>query len=352
MKHSFLGLVFFCAAAGLLQAQNQSAIQQYQNTQQQQEQFNKIDATQKGEKDKEAAPELYPGENKDVGPQLLVRAVPRRQWIEATADSQYYYTSNVFLAKETAPGSRSDTGVMVSTAQVALAPDPFDLWGGKVSPRIGFRYQWYNYGMDRNDNQDLPNGLNSLDFDAQTAFADVRYQFLKDWIFTMGADFTRLVSHEPPLKDYHEFYKEAVPHFGLERLFTVSDNSAVSLAYTNYIHITDSTPAAPSSYSNNRMENAVTLSYTQQVIEHLILQPYFRFQYDNYISSSGPGSNGSRMDLGYSTGLTAAYYFNNWASIRSFFTYDTRATHGLTNSSIYDYEVYNGGVGADMTFRF
>ena len=365
MKFILHPLAFFALLLPLAAQQQQ---QQFQNVQRQQEQQSIMDAKAKGEDKEEKAPELFPGENADVGPQLLVRAKPRRQWLEATADSQYYYTSNVFLAKESYSGSPTDTGVMVSTAQVAFAPDAFDLWDVKVSPRLGFRYQWYNYGMDKVNGQDIPKeitGLNSLDFDAQTAFAEANFNFFKDWNATIGADFTRLVGHEAPRSDYYEFYKEVAPHFRIERVFPVNNDIAISLAYTNYIRITDSTPLTPmlegqSSYNNNRIENALTLTYTQQIIERLIAQPYFRCEYDNYMSSTGvSGSFASREDLAYGVGMSLAYYFNKWASVRSFISYDTRSSHGLTegragipSGTIYDYEVYNGGIGADLTFRF
>ena len=323
------------------------AIQQYQDVQRQQEQQKKMKEGQDN-KVPQQAPELYPGENTDVGPQLLLRAMPRRQWVEASADSQYYYTSNVFLTKETRPGGNTDTGVLVSTIQVALAPTPFDVPGGQIAPRLGFRHQWYNYGMDQTSQQDLPNGLNSLDFDAETLFVDATYRYGQLWTATLGLDATRLLGHEPPLADYQEFYKELVPHFGVERLFPINDNVGLSVGYNNYTHVTSVDPT-PSSNVNNRMEHSFILTYTQQIIPNLVAQPYYRYTFTDY---SNFETYLKRSDMLHSVGMSLAYYFNNWASIRGFVSYDTNNSHGNPSSSSFNYENINTGGGVNLTFKY
>src|ERR1700722_7930543 len=81
------------------------------------------------------APELYPGEADDVGPQSVLSLKPRRTLFEGSADSQYYYTDNAFLDHST----RVTSGMLVSTVQFALAPTPYQLGEGQYAPRIGFR---------------------------------------------------------------------------------------------------------------------------------------------------------------------------------------------------------------------
>lgn len=339
------------AASGVLasvpvSAQTPSSVQQYQDVQRQQEQMRKM--KEEKEMSPEQAPELYPGENADVGPQFLLKAMPRRQWVEASVDSQYYYTSNAFLTKETTPGSNTDTGVLVSTVQVAFAPTPFEVPGGQLAPRLGFRHQWYNYGMDQTSAQDLPSGLNSLDFDAQTLFVDATYRFAQLWSASIGLDATRLLGHEPPMVDYQEFYKELVPHIGIERVFPINDNVAVSLGYNNYTHVTSVDPF-PSSNANNRMEHSFLLTYTQQIIPNLIAQPYYRFTYSDYEHFT---NNNIRTDMLHTLGLSVAYYFNNWASVRTFMSYDNNDSEGNATSDAFDYENINAGGGVNLTLRY
>src|SRR4051794_17690526 len=46
----------------------------------------------------ESAPELYPGENEDVGSQRILRLKPRRTNWEAVVDSQYIWSDNITMA--------------------------------------------------------------------------------------------------------------------------------------------------------------------------------------------------------------------------------------------------------------
>src|SRR4051794_17725424 len=62
---------------------------------------------------RETAPQLYEGENIDVGPQYIVLRQPVRQWLEVSIDSQWFYTSNVFLTEKHA----DDTNLFVNTIQ-------------------------------------------------------------------------------------------------------------------------------------------------------------------------------------------------------------------------------------------
>ncbi len=77
--------------------------------------------------------------------------------------------------------TRLSSGVMVSTAQFALAPTPYKLGDGQTAPRIGFRQQWYDFFQFQSHN---PN-LNSYDFNLQTAFAENRWTY-HNWAFRRG----------------------------------------------------------------------------------------------------------------------------------------------------------------------
>ena len=126
--------------------------------------------------DGEAVPELYPGENEDVGPQFLVVPRVRKTLFEAGVDVQYYYTSNALLSEK----GNVDTGILLSTAYLGFAPTPIDLWGGKFAVRAGYREQMYNYGLDNTTNQ-----LNNLDFAVGTTYLGGRFTFGANWTFSL-----------------------------------------------------------------------------------------------------------------------------------------------------------------------
>src|SRR5436190_21831417 len=68
------------------------------------------------------APELYPGENEDVGPQHMLRLKQRHQYFRAFVDSQYYFTSNARLSAQPDPST-----VFINTIQAEFTPKPFKL---------------------------------------------------------------------------------------------------------------------------------------------------------------------------------------------------------------------------------
>src|SRR6185369_930813 len=108
------------------------------------------------------APEIYEGENADIGPQHVLRLVPRRTYFEVRADSEYLYSDNPLLTKQffRRPGT-----IFVNTLNVAFAPPAYRLGEGRLSPTIGVQSQWYNFGLGGPSLKAF-----DLDFEAQTAF--------------------------------------------------------------------------------------------------------------------------------------------------------------------------------------
>lgn len=280
------------------------------------------------------APELYEGESSDLGPQFIVRAKPRRKWIEATADSQYYYTSNMLLTEQ----NPIDTTILVNTVQVALAPTPFEVGEDKFAPRLGFRYQWYNYGLDKTSNQ-----LNNFDFDVETVFTDLRYKFKDNWYVAAGFEWNRLLAHEGPTADYAEFYKEYDPSWTIGKYFPITESMFFSMEYQGVYHMTVVDPT-PAQNINDRIDHGVRLAFTQELIPNLYLQPYFRFLYTDYVNV-----NGSRNDYLFSVGCAFSYVITDWMSVRTFASYDNKESD---EPIIADYDNINAGGGISLNVSF
>src|SRR6266436_1310464 len=86
-------LALLLSLGASLQAQSPAtAIQQAERFQQRQE------ATRP--RFRETIPTLYEGEEADVGPQYVVMPKVKQKWIELSLDSQFFYTSNVFLTEQ------------------------------------------------------------------------------------------------------------------------------------------------------------------------------------------------------------------------------------------------------------
>ncbi len=80
-----------------------TAIQQQQNFQQRSELQKPLISLRPGTN----APEIYQGENADIGPQHIMRLLPQRTYFMVRADSQYLYTDNALLRRTRQPPAPS-----------------------------------------------------------------------------------------------------------------------------------------------------------------------------------------------------------------------------------------------------
>ncbi len=285
------------------------------------------------------APELFPGENADVGTQRILRLIPRRKYFEVVADSQYLFTDNALLSDQ----NKQPTALFVNTIQAAFAPDPYFLGKAQFAPAVGFRSQWFNYDL-------LPgsgNGLNRLDFNAQTAFLNGRYQ-RGPWQLYAGFDFTRLVDQG----SYQEAYREYTPTFGIQRFFPVNDRLIFTAGAQFGYHLTE-LPVTPTLLRldvNDRYDGVVNISLNYQFTPRLFLQPYYRFQYTYYPGFSDVLAAGTpRNDVVNTFGAAVVYYFNQTVGVRLFASYEMKAS---SYSVAFNYHKFDAGGGLSLNFRF
>ncbi len=333
MKKLPLYFSLIVAAAGSIEAETprpafvEGAVRQAQSVRQRQALAPKLNESYS---DGQVAPELYPGESADVGPQLLVIPKVKKTWFEVSADAQYFYTSNIFLAEKAAV----DTGVLLTTLQAAFAPTPFEVAGHELSIRAGYRHQRYNYGLDNSRN-----GLNNFDFDDGTVFANARYAFAPNWNVFVGVDYNRLLSG---LENLNEFYTELVPGWALERQFAFGENSMLSVAYIGAEHITHADPS-PTTNVNDRLDSIFSLSWSWQFRPGFVFQPYYRFQQTHYWVTS------TRNDIFNTVGATISWVITDWASVRTFASWENRNSNDVRVS---DYQKFDGGLGLSVVLHF
>ena len=294
--------------------------------------------------DTNGVPELYAGESSDLGPQSVLQLKHRRQLIEAFADVQYFYTDNMFLANQGKQGA----DVLVSTVQAALAPSPYQLSDGFLSPRVGYQHQWFAYGLAGSQevfaqiiNPPLAKnvGLDYFDFNAQTFFADVAWS-RQHWTFAVGGDFRQLMDSE----GYREFYQEYVPHCSVRRDFATSQNTALSLAYEGDYRLTDSqyVPPATGGNYNDRTDHSLSLAGSWRLCRHVILQPSYRFQFTHFTRTD-------RSDFLHTIGLTLYCPITDNLTVRAYVAYDNVKTDG---AYVQSYQKLDAGGGLNLTVRF
>ena len=288
------------------------------------------------------APELYPGENTDVGPQRILRLLRRKTYFEIVADSQYLYTDNALLSDAT----KRRTSLFVNTVQAAFAPEPIWLEHAQFAPALGFRSQWFNYDLDGNGH-----GLNYLDFNAQTVFLNGRYQ-RGPWQLYGGFEFTRLVNQG----SYTEAYREYSPTLGLQRFFQINDSLVFVLGAQFSAHLSEVPivlgQTLPSQGVNDRFDGALNLSCNYEIARQLFFQPYYRFQYTWYPGYSDGVTTPTalpRNDTINTFGASLIYYFTKNLGARLFVSYEMKAAD---YSLSLNYHKLDAGGGLSLNFRF
>src|SRR4051812_1110398 len=332
-----------CFALSLCRAtaQNPGALQQMDAVQQRE----RLSRTAKSFENEVPAPELYRGETNDIGPQSILQFKPRKTYIEAIADAQYFFTDNMFLNEH----DKVHADVLVSTAQIALAPTAYDLGGGQFAPRVGYKHQWYDYGLisdkqvtvaDFNTLTAHDVALNAFDFNAQTIFTDAHWM-RDNWIFMAGFEFTRLLD----TGHYDQFYREYVPRWGAQRNFVLNESSVLSLGYEGDYRFadTDLPPFPLSSDFNSRTDHSLVVSFSQNVCSRALVQPYYRFKYTHYTEGE------IRDDYLNSFGLALYCAITPQITLRGFVGYDILETN---SELVPDYKRLDAGGGINLTFRF
>ena len=315
--------------AGVISSRAQpAAVQQFQNTQLAQQQQTILTNLTVGK----PTPELYQGENLDVGPQRILRIKPHVTYFDVVADSQIFYTDDANFAQNP---DMIGSAVFVNTIQVAFAPPAMKFGPGKFAPTVGFASQWYNYWNNR---------ISSLDFEAQTLFGGGKYT-IGNWQIGGGANYTRLVDQS----SYDQSYAEIMPTFGVQRVFPIGDKMLLAVGDQIDYHFT----AVPTMDGlvrgdiNDRFDDTVSLTFSWELTRHLILQPFYRFQFSNYKNNTLQTSD--RNDYLHTFGVTLAYYFNKNLSLRTFFNYSRKLSDDTFTP---EYHEYDGGLGASLDFKF
>lgn len=283
---------------------------------------------------------LYEDEDKDVGPQMIVRQKPRHNWFEASADVQLGTTSNVSLTED----ATTESSLMISTAQVAVTPPAWTIPGGQLSVKAGYRHQKYNYGIGTGGQE---SEINLADFDISTLFIQWRYGFLEKWVATVGLDHNRLLSAYDG--DYVEFYTEFAPTASIQRSFELTPKSGITanIGVGGHISQTDGVDSTTFETVRNdeydRIDESATVSYVNQLFDGFVFQSYYRALLTQYTQ------NHVRKDIVHTVGVVFAYSVTQSLSLRVSASAEQRES---SDTTIADYQKVDTGVGLSFLFQF
>ena len=326
-----IGLLIAGALAPICAAQT-PAVNQADTARQQRETLRLLDDVVPGK----TMPSLYSDEESDIGPQSVLRKL-RHRWFRGSYDGQVFYTDNVLYRD----ADKRDGGVIVNTVEAALTTPPLITGLASYRAEAGYRHQFFNYFG--------PEGIDNLDFNGSTVFADILAQ-TKHYQFRVGADYTRLLGYEPRVvDDWEEFYSEFVPRWSVQRNLRVCDRSMLSFGYLGSYHFSDEDavplslfpPVSGFEDRNERWEHAAVAAYSVALPHDFVVQPYYRFQFTDFVVRE-------KSEFLHTAGLSVGWFPCEYFSARLFANYNWNDSDLRAR----DYEQFNGGGGVNLTFRF
>ena len=333
-------------------------------------------------------PETYPGENQDLGPQMLLKKKKVKALFEFSSDTMFSWTSNAFSSSV----NPREAGIVAETFSLALAPEPVDLGPGKAGVRAGYRHLLWMYdaakvGHARSVNGTEYGSLNGSNFEMSTFFVGANYSFAENWNASLGVDFNRIMSDEKlddgrlsierenaiiegraasnlpsewslsRMIDYskwQEIYSEWNPNWALFRNVSLSDKINLSVSYSGSYHFTTTDPVPTGGGTGlrtnvaDKLDNGVTVSVTFAPLEKVIVQPNVRLSHSLYTQPQTTQS--LRRDRGVTPGLTVMYMPSPRVSLRGVVSADFRHCNDQDlspNSSKLD-----ASIGVSLTLKF
>jgi hypothetical protein len=337
--------VFVASTAVSARAQIGGAVSQMENSNTRQ-QLNQTAESQLAGTN--SVPQLYEGEASDVGPQSVVTPTVRHTLFQARADIQLLYTDNAFLTAN----NKIDTGVLISTAEFALAPTPYPLGDGTLAPRIGYQSQWFDYFF--NDQKlrfigKIPlfplQELSDFNFNSQSVYGDATWTH-GHLSFGTGLEATRMFF----TPNYDPFYDELTPYWSARFVLPLCDKSALSASYLGDYRFTSVESngflGIFSSNVNDRTDHALLVTWTQVLCKHAVFQPFYQFKYTRFTKE--PSFAPTRNDYLNTAGAGIYWLVCPNCTVRGFVNYNSLKS----NISAVEYREFDGGGGLDVSIRF
>jgi len=250
----------------------------------------------------------------DLGEQAILKRVETYQPFRIETGVPIYYTSNVALVER---GSMSDV-IIAPLVALTYAPQLRKTLFGEFT----LRQQFFYY-------QDF-SGFNFASFDALAGLAYAAPR-LHNLLLRANLDYNRLTG----TSDFDDFFSNVALNLTVEVPFPIDRAQQISVgadaSVSLYAH-----PDPP-----QRNDFGCYIGYTVNVTRNLSLFASGRVVVRPY-------NHGGRTDVSEILSTGANYRVRDWLVVSAFTTF----VANQSNRDALDYEVFNGGGGVTVSFRF
>jgi hypothetical protein len=288
----------------------------------------------------QTAPQLYEGELEDIGPQYVLQPEARPKYFNVMADWQLYRTDNATLS----PANKGSTDVAVLSLQALVQSQEMSWFKDTVNvqARAGLRYQTFNYGLlSGRDKLISGQPVKDDDFMTYTPYAELAFN-QGSWSGSVGVRYAAYTNDNAVTQG--TFYQETVPYWLVAYQWSLTDNQMVQFQYDGDYRGTNTASGGLQPVGwNDRTDHAASLVYNYILNNAWVFQPSYRFTYSDYTNSAR-----QRDDLVNTASFMVAYYFNGWASVRAFTSYEIRSS----SEALQNYQDWNIGIGVNLSYSF
>ena len=295
----------------------------------------------------------------DMGQVNILGEEPSQPWFSISVDCQAFYNSNVTYAEQA--NLVFGAWQIITTPEISFAPTIQDETFKMLSPRAGFRYQFFTYAQAEpyptavaNSFSGQPYTVAIQNFRISNPYAGLGWRVDDDLSFDFSFQANLYTSHSPysPSENFLNEYPLAWQANWFKPIGEI--NSFSITARASYVW------ALPTNFS--RTDNNLTVSWGIMPTKEISMQFYASGRLAKYTglnptAEDNPGSNlgyfpnNDRLDLQQTYGASVTWTPVEYVSLRGFVSW-SMSNSSINVSNTGNFEALNAGTGLNLIYRF
>lgn len=294
-----------------------------------------------------------------MGQVNLLGSEPSQPWFSFTVDCQAFYNSNVLYASSIS--STFGAWQIITTPEISFAPTIQDETYKMISPRAGFRYQFFTYAQAEpyptavaanKSSTGQPYTVAIQNFRISNPYAGLGWRVDDDLSFDFSFQANLYTSNSPysPSENFLNEYPLAWQANWFKPIGEI--NSFSITARASYVW------AIPSNFS--RTDNNLTISWSTMPTKEISMQFYASARLAKYtginlddgeISSNySTFNNYDRLDIQQTYGASITWTPIEYVSVRGFVSWTKSDSTQVQETGTF--EALNAGTGLNLIYRF
>jgi len=301
----------------------------------------------------------------DMGQVNILGEEPSQPWFSISVDCQAFYNSNVLYASSIE--NTFGAWQIITTPEISFAPTIQDETYKMLSPRAGFRYQFFTYAQAEPPKQTYATtGPSALNFDVMNPYLGLGWKVDDDLSFDFSMQGNLYEGNGRDRSSYVNFLNEYPLAWQATWFQSFAEIHSVSITgRASYVFaISPAQSGSPSNNQFSRTDNNLTFSWSTTPMEELNTQMYASFRLAKYTGSGSdqiPGSTFSggnnaftesdRLDFQQTYGASVTWSPIEYLSVRAFVSW-TKSDTSIPEPVTGQFEAYNAGTGLNLVYRF